>query len=359
MVNYVRITRPTSSDSLILTATQGQMLAIMGRNLQHTVELWFNDQKAVITPPFITSTSIITRVPSQLPEEITNQVKLVFDNGQTLTYDFSVDVSKPFVSRIKSEYVNTGEIATFFGDYFYPPLEVTFTGGAQAQIAAVEDQILSVVVPDGVQPGPVTITSNFGVTVTDSWFRDNRNIIASFDVPIDPVPSPAGEHLWHGENLFTLTDPDIPAISEKFIRVNQTLGAWAWYEMYVGTASDNISTKELKNIPQEAFQKPDEYVLKFELNTLATLSGATIRIYIGPDMPGERGDLYYSWTPNVNTNGDWETVSISWKDFLAANETLVYNPAGGYGISMHFSGPNACTPNFGLDNMRVVPITNP
>jgi hypothetical protein len=126
--------------------------------------------------------------------------------------------------------------------------------------------------------------------------------------------------------------------------------------MYVGTKSDNISTKELKNIPQEAFERPDQYVLKFELNTLASLSGAHLRIYIGPDMPGERGTYYYNWTPNIDTGGEWETVSISWADFLEDNETLVYNPSG-YDISMHFSGPNACTANFGIDNMRVVPIS--
>jgi len=353
-VSYVRITEPASSDSLLVAAAQGQMVAIMGDNLQHTVELWVNDRQAALTTTFITNTSIITRVPAELPEVITNQVKLVFSNGESLIYDFSVDISAPFISRIKSEYVNTGDVATFFGDYFYPPLVVTFTGGAQAEIASVEDQVLNVVVPDGVQPGPVTIASNFGITETDFWFRDNRNIIASFDVPIDPNPS--GEHLWHGEALFTSSDPDISSVQGNFVRVNQDLGPWAWYEMYVGTASDNISTKELKNIPLEAFEKPDQYLLKLELNTLAPLGGANIRMYIGPDMPGERGTYYYNWTPNTDTGGDWETVSIPWKDFLDANETLVYNPAG-YGISMHFSGPNAVIANFGLDNMRVVPMS--
>src|SRR5690606_1349402 len=151
-VSYVRITEPASSDSLLVAAAQGQMVAIMGENLQHTVELWVNDRQAALTTTFITNTSIITRVPAELPEVITNQVKLVFSNGESLIYDFSVDISAPFISRIKSEYVNTGDVATFLGDYFYPPLVVTFTGGVQAEIASVEDQELNVVVPDGVQP---------------------------------------------------------------------------------------------------------------------------------------------------------------------------------------------------------------
>ena len=101
-VKYVRITEPTSSDSLLVAASQGQMVAIMGENLQHTVELWFNDQPAALTSTFVTNTSIITRVPTVLPEEITNKIRLVFSNGSSLVYDFSVDVSEPIVSRMKS-----------------------------------------------------------------------------------------------------------------------------------------------------------------------------------------------------------------------------------------------------------------
>src|SRR5690606_39934912 len=100
-VRYVRITEPTSADSLLVAAAQGQMVAIMGENLQNVVEVWFNDQPAQLQTTFITSTSIITRVPAELPEVITNKLTLVFANGQTLEYDFSVDISEPLVTRMK------------------------------------------------------------------------------------------------------------------------------------------------------------------------------------------------------------------------------------------------------------------
>jgi len=346
VIRYIRVTNPAASDSLLVSAYQGQMVAIMGENLQKARELWFNDQRAVLTTTFITSSSIIASVPPSLPEAITNQLKLVFADGKTLLYDFSVDVSEPVVSRLKSEYVNTGEVATFYGDYFYEPLEVTFTGGAVGEVVSVEDQILEVRIPDGVQPGPVTITNNFGEVVTDFWFRDDRNIIASYDIPL-------ANGVWHGPAFIKSSDPDISNVDEKFIRINQDLGAWAWFEMYVGTADGDIAT-ELKNIPEDAFENPEDYDLKFELNTLAPLTGANIRIYIGPDMPGERGNRYYVWLPNINTDGEWETVSIPWQDIYVANKEFVYNP-NGYGISMHFSGPNAVDADFGMDNMRVVP----
>lgn len=354
MISYVRVTEPTSSDSLLIAAAQGQMVAIMGRNLQNTVELWFNDQQAVLTTTFITSTSIITRVPSELPEEITNKVKLIFSNGESLLYDFSVDVSEPVVSRIKSEYVNTGEVATFYGDYFYEPLVVTFSGGVEGEIISVEDQVLEVVVPDGVQPGPVTIASNFGVTETDAWFRDDRNIFADFEGPFV-------NGFWRGGDFVVESDPDVENVDQKFMRVNKgQLGAWPYLELYGGPADGDVA-QLTKVIPQEAFIDPGSYSLKFEINTQETIAGAVMRLYLGGADGGSFGDarnnIYYTWQANLNTQGTWETVTIPWEDVYDANQKFPYNPSG-YGMYIYFHGPNAAIYNFAMDNFRVVPNTN-
>ena len=57
VIKYVRVTNPVSSDSLLVGAFQGNLIAIVGENLQNTVEIWFNDQKAVLTPTYITRRS--------------------------------------------------------------------------------------------------------------------------------------------------------------------------------------------------------------------------------------------------------------------------------------------------------------
>lgn len=354
MISYVRVTEPSSSDSLLVAAAQGQMVAIMGRNLQNTVELWFNDQQAVLTTTFITSTSIITRVPSELPEEITNKVKLIFSNGESLLYDFSVDVSEPVVSRMKSEYVNTGEVATFYGDYFYEPLVVTFSGGVEGEIISVEDQVLQVVVPDGVQPGPVTIASNFGVTETDAWFRDDRNIFADFEGPFV-------NGFWRGGDFVVESDPDVENVDQKFMRVNKgQLGAWPYLEVYGGPADGDVA-QLTKVIPQEAFIDPGSYSLKFEVNTQETIAGAVMRLYLGgadgSSFGDARNNIYYTWQANLNTQGTWETVTIPWEDVYDANQKFPYNPSG-YGMYIYFHGPNAAIYNFAMDNFRVVPNTN-
>jgi Surface glycan-binding protein B xyloglucan binding domain len=347
-ISYVRITNPASSDSLLVAAGQGQMIAIVGANLGDVRQLWFNDQRTSLNPVYITDRSIIVRVPSTIPNEVTNQMRLIFGNGKELLHNFLVDISEPEISYIKSEFVNTGDIAIIHGNYFYAPLAVTFAGGVVGEIVMLDEEVIEVRVPSGALPGPITITSNFGETESDFWFRDNRNVVASFDGTTNG--------LWHGPNYITAGDETMPAISGKYIRMNKTMNAWDWYELYVGPANSDAAL-ELKNIPQEAFTNPGKYLLKFEINTLASLTGANIHMYIGPNMASDRNSTNYNWQPNINTEGKWETVSIPWTDVYLANKEFVFNP-NGYGISVHFSGPNAFNGSFGLDNMRVVPNDN-
>ena len=97
-VSYVRITRPESSDSLLVGAGQGRLIAIVGKNLQDAIEVWFNDKQARLTPTYITSTSILVSVPNPIPTTITNKMKIVFKNGFVLIHDFEVQISEPYVA---------------------------------------------------------------------------------------------------------------------------------------------------------------------------------------------------------------------------------------------------------------------
>ncbi len=347
MISYIRVTRPSASDSLLAKAGQGAMIAIIGENLQDAREIWFNDLQGSLSPTFITNTSIITRVPTDIPTDITNQIKLVFANGDSLMHDFVVDIHEPEITGMLSEYVNTGEVATIMGNYFYEPATVMFTGGVEGTIVDIKDDAIQVTVPEGAEPGPITVTTNFGETKSGFWFRDNRNIIASFD------ESTSG--FWTGADYVKTTDADIKPINGKFLRFNKNLNAYPYAEFWVAPTASDV-TKETKNIPQAAFANPGDYVLKFEINTLAPLTGAEMHMYMGNNMSAERNDIYYNWKPNVSTGGKWETVSIPFKDFLAGNHDFAYNPAG-YGVSFIFHGPLPVNTNFAMDNMRVVPKT--
>jgi hypothetical protein len=69
-IRYVRVTNPTSADSLLIGARQGNLIAIVGENLGEAQSMWFNDQPAALNPTFITSTTILVSVPTPIPTKI-------------------------------------------------------------------------------------------------------------------------------------------------------------------------------------------------------------------------------------------------------------------------------------------------
>jgi len=351
-ISYIRVTNPASSDSLLSIAGQGKMVVIIGQNLGSVKSVWFNDQPGQLVPTFITNTSVFTVVPTQIPSVITDKMKMVFADGSSIDYDFSVDINKPTIDHVRSEYVNAGDSLFIYGNYFYKPLIVSLTGGAQAEILSVSSDSKSIIakMPTGVQPGPLTVTSNFGITVSNFWMQDNRNMIASFDIPLTNV--------WQGPNYIISSDQNISAINAKFLRVNKgQLPAYPFLEVYGGPKESDVA-HETKNILQEATANAAGYSLKFEVNTLASLTGASMRVYLGDadngSLDAKRQSIYYIWQPNLNTHGIWETITIPWSDVYAANKFFAFNSSG-YAMFIYFHGPNPAIHNLAIDNIRVVP----
>lgn len=342
-ISYIRITSPESSDSLLASAGQGQLIAIVGNNLQNAVEIWFNDQRALLTPTYISKTSILVAIPSQIPLSVNNTMKLVFKNGFELNHDFKVDISEPVVSMMDVEYVKENEVAVIRGNYFYAPLTVTFTGGVDGQVENLTDQEINVRVPAGAQPGPITVKTNFGETESEFWFRDNRNLL----IHNDPWSG------WWGEtNVVPGTDP--LAINGNFTRITQNIGAWGWTE-WIGGKEDALATS--KNLPDEAVLNPEKYFMKFEVNTLKPYDGNRIKFMIGqvngPD-PNWNNEPYF-WEPPFNTEGKWRTVTIPFEDVVAKYTTNWGVRPQGYGVKIWFHGPGSLDADIAFDNLRVVP----
>ena len=342
-IDYVRITRPESSDSLLVSAGQGQLIAIVGNNLKDAVEIWFNDQRAMLTPTYITNTSILVAVPSQIPLSVNNTMKLVFKNGYELKHNFTVDISEPVVSMMDVEYVKEGELAVIRGDFFYAPLTVTFTGGVEGQVENLTDQEIKVRVPAGAQPGPITVKTNFGETESEFWFRDNRNLL----IHNDPWSG-----WWGQNNVVPGTDP--LAINGNFTRITQNIGAWGWTE-WIGGKEDALNTS--KNLPVEAVLNPEKYHMKFEINTLKPYNGNRIKFMIGQvNGPDPNWDTEpYFWEPPFDTEGKWRTVTIPFEDVVKNYKTNWGVRPQGYGVKIWFHGPGSLEADIAFDNLRVVP----
>lgn len=341
-IKYIRITDPLSSDSLLVGAYQGNLIAIVGENLDKAVQVWFNDRPASLTPTYITSTTILVSVPSEIPLEINNKIKIVFSDGKTLEHDFEVQISEPIVEGMNSEYVLTGEVATIRGDYFYEPLTVTFAGGVTGELVSVEDKVIEVRIPAGALPGQVVVKTNFGETKSNFWFNDNRNIFLSSD----PFTG-----WWNASYVVTNPGPgDPPAINGNYIRVNKAIGAWAWTEVAGGPA--NAMGAISKNVPDEAILKPSDYNLKFELNTMKPYNNNVLKINVG--LQSENNNAY-QWLPPYDTKGVWQTVTIPFEEIAASyGAPLVVNPDG-YWTRLLFHGGGDLDCDMSFDNFRVVP----
>jgi hypothetical protein len=344
-VSYARITRPESSDSLLVGAGQGQLIAIVGNNLKDAVEVWFNDQRARLTPTYITNTSILVSVPSIIPKTVNNTLKIIFKNGYVLNHTFKVQISKPVINSMTSEFVNIGDVATINGNFFYDPLTVTFTGGATGTIVSRKDAELQVRVPAGAQPGPITVKTNFGEVTSTFWFRDPRNHI------IDGDPAEG----WWWTYYVATPDPskgDPPAISGGYYRFKKQVKAWTWDQPEVagGPAVDNPAHS--KNIPAEAIQNPASYNVKFAINTLKPYNKNRIIFNVG--LTAEDNDAYV-WQPPYDTKGQWQTVTIPFEEMVAKYKVKpVVSPSGYWSRILIFGGDDLDA-DISFDNLRIVP----
>ncbi len=343
VVNYIRITSPESSDSLLAGAGQGQLIAIVGDNLQNAREVWFNNQQARLTPTYISKTTILASVPSNIPDSITNTITIIFKNGYKLEYPFEVQISKPYIGSMLCEFVNDGDVATILGNYFYEPLTVTFNGGATAELVSVEDDQLQFKVPAGAQAGPVTITTNFGETKSDFWFRDSRNIF----IGSDPFQG------WNNASL-VVTNPgpnDPPKINGNYFRIKAQVSSWSWNELADGDAGSMPSYS--KNIPDDAILHPEKYYLKFEINTMKPYNNSMITINAGGSVVQDTKG--YKWAPPFDSKGLWQTVVIPYDEVVAGYSVApVVNP-NGYWAMVLLQGPGDLDADMSFDNFRVVP----
>ncbi|PZR37904.1 MAG: hypothetical protein DI538_11045 [Azospira oryzae] len=341
MVKYIRVTDPVSSDSLLVGAFQSNLVAIIGENLQSAQQVWFNDRRATLTPTYVTNTSILVTVPSEIPKVITNTVTIVFANGNTLVHDFEVKVSAPTITTMKSEYVLAGSVATIRGDFFYEPLTVTFAGGVTGDIVSIEPTLIQVTVPEGAAPGPIKVKTNFGEAESAFWFRDNRNIFISSD----PYTG------WWNEGFVVKTagENDPPLINGNYIRVVKTINAWSWLEVAGGPpdAMGPIS----KNIPDDAILNPAKYNLKFEVNTKKPYNNNVIKINLG--LKNDFNNDEYRWLPPYDTKGEWETVVLPLETVMEKFNTSV--STNGYYTRLLFHGPGDLDCDISFDNFRVVP----
>lgn len=363
VIEYIRLSNPNTSDSLIVAAELGQEIVIIGSNLGGTRQVYFNDLEAEINPTWVTNRTIFVAVPGEAPTKVTDKIYLVNAGGDTMAYDFQVQIAPPVIDRLKSEWVPDGGELVIEGNYFFEPITVMLPGDIEGEISSIDQNTIRVIVPEGISSGTVSVTTNFGNVVSAQIFRDSRGIFGTME------PDDYDGNLWHNRSWFSseVETPEVPNINGYYIRLDRTI-AGGWQEWFVGQRSEdagapntiNIATQ---NIPDGAFISPDKYSLKFEMITLDTTDaeeGWHFYINSGSVDPGRTqsaagGTRAYEWTPGlINTGGEWETMSIPMSEILK-NNTFAPSPIG-YSFSFfYWNFAGTFEVDFAIDNIRIVP----
>jgi hypothetical protein len=181
VIDYIRVTDPDASDSLLVSSELGGGIAIVGKNLGGTREIWFNDKQAILTPTLVTNRTILVNVPSIAPTTVTNIMYLVDADGNTLEHPFVVAIPAPELHSVKNEWPQEQENLIIQGNYFFEPVTVTFAGGVTGEVVSVSQTQVEVQVPDGATEGPIVLATNFGEATSRFHIWDRRNIILNFD----------------------------------------------------------------------------------------------------------------------------------------------------------------------------------
>lgn len=361
-VLYIRSTDPALSDSLLVGAFMGDLVAIIGENLGATREIWFNDQKATLNPAYITNETILVNVPSTVPGEVTDKIRFVSRDGSEFTHDFKVNVPGPVLSSIKSEFVPDGGIAVLYGDFFFEPAVVTFPDGLEAEIVSLDKTVMEVRVPDGASAGQISVKTNFGRVNSRFYFRDNRNTLLDFDNIVHET--------WTARIAGDGELAEIPqGVDGRFAYFkNDDFGAWQWVnEMTL----QYWAPRGKGNVPLAAGSIND-LVFKFECNVPIPWQEVRMEIFLGPyaedhgrDVPTTALARWQPWANGPYTTDGWITVSIPLTDFKYGKDDPADNSVGSKSIENLSSLTNITMMLFGpadsknpvlvaVDNVRIV-----
>lgn len=387
-IRYIRPVNVESADSIITGAYMDNNICIVGENLRSITKMFFNDQEAKLIPSYITDNTMIVTVPGNIPGEVFNKIFMVNNSNDTTSYDFKVLVPGPTINNMSNEWAKAGEQATIYGNYFVDdpntPLALNING---TNIAIDEFDIshMSFTIPDGLEEGPVEISSVYGKTKARFNYRDTRGMLFNDFGTYDAGPASTGltNHGWHnmkitsdensldGSYLF-LGDCDIE--DGSWMDGNVSFEYWPgdWDGTFTGVNSrlsdivsfadfNNMALKFECNIPSSNPWTNLSMQCIFSGDEQVTLPTANNTFFNGTDYPRA---LWTPWraTGSYDTGGKWVTVTIPISNFKYKNDgtpaSVPLETKNFTGLTLFiWSGVTSgttCHPIIRIDNIRAV-----
>jgi len=408
-----------TNGQFVVEASPGSSLCLVGENLRSIYEMWVNDLQCVLNNSYITDNTMIVDLPSGIPSEVSDKIYLITQKRDTVTVDFHVVIPSPILNTVSNEYAKAGSTLTIVGRYFIDdptiPIKVYFKdadgNNLEAEITSISEDYttMTVVVPQGVSTGAITIENIYGeVTSTFDYMDDgsskNSTILFDFDGGGIVMPVSGGKigHGWHS----VICQEDEWSISGAYMQLGNgsaTMGDETWddgtfsFEYWPGNwkdTEDYADEGSQRLIDIADFSSWEDMSLKFEICVPTSNPWSAAALQIIPastevvtngaagltDIYGKTtggcnntyisGDvcpraLYRPWTTTgtFDTGDEWMTVTLP----ISSNFLYGYSGASATGtlseesfssLVMFLCGGGVsgteCTPIIKIDNIRVV-----
>lgn len=406
-VIYVRKTDPAIADSLLLGASLGERICLVGNNLRSVTEMYFNDQKAVLNPSLMTDNTILVSVPTGVPANPTDCIYMINSAGDTTVFPFSAIVPAPLLASMSCEKVQPGDVATINGDYLLDydnsPMKITMPDGqVVTDFVSLSQQSVSFVVPEGcTKGGSVTVETKYGKTQSVKFhINDERGLITDFDGTTQLGDGTTGVRPqgWNisaqylsegglpGNGYYAQlgpTDLSADASWNEAYKLSFWCGNWNGNPMSI-TSGAGIPICNLIDVTDFA-----KMALKFEFRVPKSnpwQAGAMQVLFVSAERCANDSwqnntyihtsanggldlcrALWRPWeaTGSYDTNDEWVTVTMPISDFIynydgtAGKEALsTKEDFASFIVWINSGGVNgtACQPIVQFDNFRLVPI---
>ena len=386
-ISYVRY---ADRDVFIEQAFMDEVLCIVGTNLKSVHDIYFNDQKAILNPSYITDNTLVVSVPNSQATEVTNKLYLYNKDGEGVDYDFKVLPPVPKVYSISNEWAKVGEEVTLVGKYFMDVQSVSMPGAEVTDFTVNDSEHITFRVPAGVSAGPVSVTTASGFANSAFQYLDQRNMLFDFDGLRGGFAIGNGWRAPANGHLHNPGDDDFEALDGSYLWLGgkDPTSNWAEDEYsfdYWNSEDPASSIPPLRSLPAfDAYIKKfgvGGLTLKFEclIPTSAPWMGASMQLMFSSSSVVSNDNMnntYFSddnvpralWTPwqdtgSYDTGDKWITISVPLSEFTktpydaVCSEKFDSSCLDGFALFVWggYSGA-ACEPVIAIDHIRVVPM---
>lgn len=292
------------------------LVTFEGTDLTNIQAITFSGQEINFNTAYNSEVALLLRIPTSIPLG-DHEVVITTKGGQTTT-QFRVTLEPPEVFRVSPESGAPGETISIVGKNFFDPLAVYFADSVRAELVFQSPDSLSVIVPQGVEKGRITVTANGGNALSPkNFFSVNEIYVNDFDGR--GLRSETNRWIFRGnvnETPTTAVQADNPEpIDGNFLKISGTDEldiTWiGGVQSNFGFPGDEFSTFGIEADPRDV-------LLELDLNSNGQRNTYVILILLEKD--GSPND--FTRQLKVDWNG-WRKVSIPLARFTDFNGVTV------------------------------------